>query len=204
MKPTVCYLLACSGLFFLNLFPVFHPFPATPDAPGTPDATEVTGESITLSWTPPSSDGGNPIQYYILEKREKKTVRFYKVITKKPIVECAHKVPNLTEDMEYEFRVLAVNDAGAGAPSNVSLPIRAADPKDIPCASSVVCVSDSTNTSISLEWTRPADDGGMEVLGYVLEMAKGDKEEWKRVNETELIPETHYTVTGLETEAMYR
>lgn len=175
---------------------------ATPDAPGTPDATEVTGESITLSWAPPTSDGGNPIQYYIVEKREKKTIRFYKVITKKPIIECAHKVLHLTEDMEYEFRVMAVNDAGVGAPSNISMPIKAAEPKDIPCAPSVVCVSDSTNTSISLEWSKPADDGGMEILGYIIEMVKGKETEWKRVNE-ELAPETHYVVAGLETGSEY-
>uniref|UniRef100_A0A3B4TGW9 Titin n=1 Tax=Seriola dumerili TaxID=41447 RepID=A0A3B4TGW9_SERDU len=138
-----------------------------------------------------------------MEKREKKTVRFYKVITKKPIVECAHKVLHLTEDMEYEFRVMAVNDAGVGAPSNISMPIKAAEPKDIPCAPSVVCVSDSTNTSISLEWSRPADDGGMDILGYIIEMVKGEETEWKRVNE-ELVAETHYVAAGLETGAEYK
>lgn len=163
----------------------------------------MTGESITLSWAPPTSDGGNPIQYYILEKREKKTLRFYKVISKKPIVECAHKVLHLTEDMEYEFRVMAVNDAGVGTPSNISLPIKAAEPKDIPCAPSVIHVSDSTNTSISLEWTRPADDGGMDILGYIVEMVKGDETEWKRVNE-QLVAETNYVVTGLQTGNEYK
>lgn len=176
---------------------------ATPDAPGTPDATEVSGESITLSWNPPTCDGGNPIKYYILEKREKKTLRFYKVISKKPITECGHKVTNLTEDIEYEFRVMAVNDAGIGAPSNISIPIKAAEPKDIPCAPSVVCVSDSTNNSISLEWTKPVDDGGMEILGYIIEMMKGEEAEWKRVNE-EAVAETHYKVTGLQTGAEYK
>uniref|UniRef100_A0A3Q4I3S0 Titin n=1 Tax=Neolamprologus brichardi TaxID=32507 RepID=A0A3Q4I3S0_NEOBR len=112
-------------------------------------------------------------------------------------------VINLTEDMEYEFRVMAVNDAGVGTPSNISLPIKAAEPKDIPCAPSVVCVSDSTSTSISLEWTKPADDGGMEILGYIIEMVKGEEVEWKRVNE-ELVTETNYVVTGLQTGAEYK
>lgn len=124
------------------------------------------------------------------------------MISKKPIVECAHKVLHLTEDMEYEFRVMAVNDAGVGAPSNISMPIKAAEPKDIPCAPSVICVSDSTNTSISLEWTKPADDGGMEILGYVIEMVKGDETEWQRVNE-QLVVDTYHTVTGLQTGAEY-
>ncbi|XP_061656401.1 titin-like isoform X2 [Syngnathoides biaculeatus] len=175
----------------------------TPNSPGTPDATEITGESITLAWTPPTFDGGNPIHFYILEKREKKTVRFYKVLSKKPITECAHKVINLTEDMEYEFRVMAVNDAGVGAPSNISLPIKAVEPKDIPCAPSVVCVSDSTGDSISLEWTKPADDGGSDILGYIVEMVKNDETDWNRVN-TELVPETEYKVTGLHTGVEYK
>uniref|UniRef100_A0A3P8WET1 Titin n=1 Tax=Cynoglossus semilaevis TaxID=244447 RepID=A0A3P8WET1_CYNSE len=121
----------------------------------------------------------------------------------KPIVECAHKVLHLTEDMEYEFRVMAVNDAGVGTPSNISLPIKAAEPKDIPCAPSVVCVSDSSNSSISLEWSRPAEDGGMEILGYIIEMVTGDETEWKRVN-PELVPVTNYTVMGLQTGVQYR
>uniref|UniRef100_A0A8C5DTH0 Titin n=1 Tax=Gouania willdenowi TaxID=441366 RepID=A0A8C5DTH0_GOUWI len=121
-------------------------------------------------------------------------------MTKKPIIECAHKVLNLTNDMEYEFRVMAVNDAGVGTLSNISIPIKASEPKDIPCAPSVVCVSDSTNTSISLEWSKPADDGGMEILGYNVEMAKG--EEWQRVNK-ELLVGTNYTVKGLQTGAEY-
>lgn len=199
----VCNVLYVYKYLVLTFFFHYYFSLATPDAPGTPVATEVTGESITLSWEPPTSDGGNPVQYYIVEKREKKTVRFYKVISKKPIVECAHKVLHLTEDTEYEFRVLAVNDAGVGTPSNISMPIKAAEPKDIPCAPSVICVSDSTRTSISLEWTKPADDGGMEILGYIVEMQKGEEEEWKRVNE-QLVSETFYVVTGLETEAEYK
>uniref|UniRef100_A0A3B4WLL4 Titin n=1 Tax=Seriola lalandi dorsalis TaxID=1841481 RepID=A0A3B4WLL4_SERLL len=86
---------------------------------------------------------------------------------------------------------------------NISMPIKAAEPKDIPCAPSVVCVSDSTNTSISLEWSRPADDGGMDILGYIIEMVKGEETEWKRVNE-ELVAETHYVAAGLETGAEYK
>lgn len=110
---------------------------------------------------------------------------------------------HLTENIEYEFRVMAVNDAGVGAPSNISMPIKAAEPKDIPCAPSVICVSDSTNTSISLEWTKPVDDGGLEILGYIIEMVQGEETEWKRINE-ELVTETNHVVTGLDTGAEYK
>uniref|UniRef100_A0A3Q0SN39 Titin n=1 Tax=Amphilophus citrinellus TaxID=61819 RepID=A0A3Q0SN39_AMPCI len=106
---------------------------APSDTPGEPVGpitfSNISEGKCTVSWNPPENDGCSEISHYIVEKRET-------VITKKPIVECAHRVHNLTEDMEYEFRVMAVNDAGVGAPSNISLPIKAAEPKDIPCAPS--------------------------------------------------------------------
>uniref|UniRef100_A0A672I8L5 Immunoglobulin superfamily member 22 n=1 Tax=Salarias fasciatus TaxID=181472 RepID=A0A672I8L5_SALFA len=52
----------------------------------------------------------------------------------------------------------------------------------------------------NLEWTKPVDDGGSDILGYIVEVAKG--EEWERVNE-ELAVETSYTATGLKTGAEY-
>uniref|UniRef100_A0A3B3C380 Titin n=1 Tax=Oryzias melastigma TaxID=30732 RepID=A0A3B3C380_ORYME len=157
---------------------------------------------------------------YIIEDLSEKTSYFFRVSaenengigdpceTRDPVKATetpgpVKEVTNLTEDIEYEFRVMAVNDAGIGAPSNISIPIKAAEPKDIPCAPSVVCVSDSTNNSISLEWTKPVDDGGMEILGYIIEMMKGEEAEWKRVNE-EAVAETHYKVTGLQTGAEYK
>lgn len=39
------------------------------------------------------------------------------------------KVENLSENVEYEFRVFSENEAGIGDPSSASLPAVAADPK---------------------------------------------------------------------------
>lgn len=124
-------------------------------------------------------------------------------MTRKPITEAAHRVTHLTENVEYEFRVYAVNDAGVGAPSNISMPIKCAEPTEEPDGPSVVNVTDTTNTSVSLEWTRPGYDGGMEVHGYIIEVCKGAEKEWHRVNEV-LCPVTKYTATGLETGAEYK
>lgn len=41
-----------------------------PGAPGTPKCSAYTPDSITLEWTPPKKDGGNPIKGYQVEKRE--------------------------------------------------------------------------------------------------------------------------------------
>lgn len=103
---------------------------------------------------------------------------------------------------------MAVNDAGIGAPSNTSMPIKCCEPTETPDAPSIVNVFDSTSTSISLEWTKPAWDGGMEIHGYIIEMTKGtveeeEEEKWERLNE-DLCTETKYVATGLASDVDYK
>uniref|UniRef100_A0A8C1WA28 Titin n=1 Tax=Cyprinus carpio TaxID=7962 RepID=A0A8C1WA28_CYPCA len=199
------YTLTLDNTFFRKSFHIQVITLGPPSKPVGPiRLDEVRAEkSITINWAPPTHDGGNPVKYYIVERREKKTGRWLKVLTRKPIVEAAHRVTHLTENVEYEFRVYAVNDAGIGAPSNISMPIKCAEPTEEPDAPSIVNVTDTTNTSVSMEWTRPASDGGMEIHGYIIEMRKGSEEEWHRVNE-DLCAVTKYNVTGLETGAEYK
>lgn len=49
---------------------MIHFWTDTPGAPGTPKCSAYTPDSITLEWTPPKKDGGNPIKGYQVEKRE--------------------------------------------------------------------------------------------------------------------------------------
>lgn len=113
---------------------------AVPDAPGTPDATHVTGSSITLCWNRPRSDGGNEIKQYILERREKKSLRWVKVSSKRAITELRHRVTNLTEGNEYEFRVMAENGAGVGPASSTSRLFKCREPTSTPSAPTVIKV----------------------------------------------------------------
>uniref|UniRef100_A0A3Q3DIQ6 Fibronectin type-III domain-containing protein n=1 Tax=Hippocampus comes TaxID=109280 RepID=A0A3Q3DIQ6_HIPCM len=114
---------------------------AVPEAPGTPDSTHLTGNSITLCWTRPRSDGGNEIKHYILERREKKSLRWVKVSAKRPITELRHRVTHLTEGNEYEFRVMAENGAGVGPASGTSRLFKCREPTSSPSAPTVIKVS---------------------------------------------------------------
>ena len=42
-----------------------------PGAPGRPIVDDVDADSVTLSWTKPRDDGGNPVKGYVIEMREK-------------------------------------------------------------------------------------------------------------------------------------
>ncbi len=52
-----------------------------PGTPGTPECAGTTEDSITLTWEPPSKDGGRPVTGYIVEKKEKGTKRWVKYVS---------------------------------------------------------------------------------------------------------------------------
>lgn len=66
----------------------------TPGPPGQPEAIAATDDSITLQWSRPISDGGSPIQGYVLEKKEEGTSNW---------VKCAYGTIN---DIQYKVILL--------------------------------------------------------------------------------------------------
>ena len=84
-----------------------------PDAPDRPDITNVDRNEISISWSPPESDGGSRITSYIVEKRDTSSTRWTKA-TKQTVTETELTIKDLLEGNEYEFRVAAVNKAGMG------------------------------------------------------------------------------------------
>lgn len=63
-----------------------------------------------------------------------------------------------------------------------------------------LCVSDSTNSSISLRWTPP--DQGDEPSGYILEVRSEDAKEWMKTTKIP-IAGTSFTMGGLQERMKY-
>ncbi|XP_065089532.1 twitchin isoform X13 [Ochlerotatus camptorhynchus] len=86
-----------------------------PDKPRNLTVDQVGLDHVTLSWLPPSWDGGASITNYIVEKREVPlstwiragTTRFNQLI-----------IPHLSPGHQYEFRVFAENVYGRSDPSD--------------------------------------------------------------------------------------
>ncbi|PSN48991.1 hypothetical protein C0J52_03867 [Blattella germanica] len=91
-----------------------------PTQPGTPEITDYDNESVDLKWTKPKSDGGAPIEKYIIEKKDRFKPDWEKAIDV-PGDQLEAKVPDLKERAEYQFRVIAINKAG---PSPASEPTK--------------------------------------------------------------------------------
>nr|XP_057911821.1 immunoglobulin-like and fibronectin type III domain-containing protein 1 [Doryrhamphus excisus] len=86
--------------------------------PGAPKVVSASKTCITLMWTPPEDDRGVPIIGYQLEKRKKDTNQWIPLnAVNAPIEDVNYTVKDVTEGAEYEFRVLAINESGAGDPS---------------------------------------------------------------------------------------
>lgn len=90
-----------------------------PGKPGKPVATDWDKHHIDLKWPAPSSDGGDPITSYIIEKKDKYSAKWQKAVEIEGD-KCEGRVPDLMNGMDYQFRVKAVNKAGPGKPSDAS------------------------------------------------------------------------------------
>ena len=113
----------------MYLFYVFLPPPPTdePDAPSTPVVEGVDKNSAKISWNPPGNDGGSPVTGYIVEVKDPETGKWNKS-NNYPVKGTSYDVPNLEEGKEYQFRVIAENEAGPGKPSRGSDAVIAKDP----------------------------------------------------------------------------
>lgn len=107
--------------------------------PGAPQNVKVIDwgrNFVTLEFNPPESDGGVPIEKYLIEKKEvhnSKYTRGTEMILGKlkdgeerPNV-FQVKVPDLIEGSRYQFQIKAVNKAGAGPPSSPTHPVECKD-----------------------------------------------------------------------------
>ncbi|ELT96018.1 hypothetical protein CAPTEDRAFT_139703, partial [Capitella teleta] len=100
------------------------------DKPGKPDAPEITTtteKSVSLSWKPPSEDGGAEIFNYVIEYRVDGGFKWVKA-NKDTVAETQYTVKSLKKDTNYEFRVSAENKAGVGPASDPTSPVK---PKEI-------------------------------------------------------------------------
>lgn len=178
---------------------------AYPGPPSAPKVVSAFKDCINLSWSPPANTGGTNILGYNLEKRKKGSNLWGPVNPPEEMIKAkGFAVKDVVEGMEYEFRVSAINNSGAGEFSTPSEFVFARDPKKPPGKVIDFKVTDSTYTTLSLSWTKPKDIEGVEdeAKGYFVEIRPAENTEWDRCN-TNAITMTSYTVKGLKSLAMY-
>lgn len=88
----------------------------------------VTKKNITLTWSDPVDNGGSDIIGYEVLRKDAKMKLFRQPIE---MASCKCDIQGLLAGEEYDFRVIARNKYGDGAPSDLG-PILAEDPKGKP------------------------------------------------------------------------
>ena len=197
-KPSLDSCLVLAAILFyciqLSLCCIFS------DPPGQPQNLHIENlkkTGCTLVWEPPTSDGGSPITGYYVEKSAGFSSRWIKV-NRDPLSTTSVTYKDLVEGSEYEYRVFAENEAGAGKPSDTTGMFVAKDPYGKPGKPSQPCVDEITAESAVLSWSPPTTDGASGITNYKLEMKQAGDLRWKELNRGTAITATTYTVTGLK------
>lgn len=123
-KATTKTYVSC---FFMDFDCIY--FLAKPSAPESPlEASDITGESLTLKWEPSKKDGGSPITGYVIEMRETWKSKCRPCGKTQPD-DLTFKVAGLKDGDEYFFRVCAENVAGQSEFLEIKKPVKVETPK---------------------------------------------------------------------------
>lgn len=87
--------------------------------PGKPEIIDYDNRMVQLQWEPPKSDGGAPIEKYIVQKKDKFSPEWEKIAESKG-AEPTARVEPLVEGTEMQFRIIAINKGGASEPSDAT------------------------------------------------------------------------------------
>ena len=150
---------------------------------------------MTLLWEPPQYDGGSSIKGYYIEKCSGYSSRWIKV-NRDPIDVTTKTFTDLVEGSDYEYRVLAENEAGISKPSETTGVFKAKDPYEKPGKPGQPEVKAITKNSATITWQPPSSDGGAKITNYILEMHEVSEVKWKTVNRD--LADTTFTVKGLK------
>ncbi|GAA6111175.1 roundabout homolog 3 isoform X2 [Tachysurus ichikawai] len=105
--------------------PVSEPY-QLPGPPHKPVVTDVTRNSVTLTWQPNAHEGGSAVTSYIIEAFSQSAGNTWQTVADLVRLE-KHTVTGLFPNTIYLFIIRAVNAYGLSDPSPISEPVRTQD-----------------------------------------------------------------------------
>ena len=157
---------------------------------------------MRVNWKEPADNGGSPITGYIVEMRDSENKIWDEVASVTPY-ELSSLITKLVRGTRYLFRVSAVNKYGTSEPTEISEPVEAKYPFNVPNPPINVAAKDVTESSCLITFDPPTSDGGSPVTGYYIERKQTSTSRWLRVTRepiSSLSYRSNDLVEGLEYE----
>lgn len=149
---------------------------------------------VRVSWNPPASDGGAAISEYRVERlvdAETADTEIWEAVA--TTAELQLTVPGNAIGAVHQFRVVAINAAGEGLPSEPRSTAAVGAPAAPAAVSAATTPAEGvTPQAVRLEWEPPTSSGGSPIVAYRVERLTPEVG-WEAVGET---PELIFTVNG--------
>uniref|UniRef100_A0A671S2H1 Uncharacterized protein n=1 Tax=Sinocyclocheilus anshuiensis TaxID=1608454 RepID=A0A671S2H1_9TELE len=150
-----------TGEAFINLDVI-----DVPDAPQKVMVGVVNRFGATVSWEPPLFDGGSEITSYIIELRDRTSVKWEPVMVV--------KAEDLVAKVSVKHSILSPITERPSPPLNFNY-------------------TNQTKDSVQLSWETPISNGGSMITGYIIEKCEDGSDKWLRCN-ARLCPDLYYRV----------
>ncbi|XP_072548583.1 myomesin-3 [Salminus brasiliensis] len=175
-----------------------------PSPPSGISLLHCSGSEMVIGWRAPANQGGEAVQGYYLDQRDK-SQSVWREVNSKPVKERVYTVSALLEGRYYQFRAFAANLIGLSkpsAPSEAFLCERWTMPE--PGCPYDLELREVRRESLVVMWAEPLYQGQSQVIGYVVEISQGEEsEDWTAVTQ-ELVTDKHLRISGLQAGQTYR
>lgn len=132
--------------------------------------TTVPGDgTVTLGWTAPTENGGAAVTGYRVETSTDGGDEWHTAIADTGSDATTATVDGLINGVDVQFRVIALNDAGAGEPSDE----QTSTPRTVAGQTTITSVT-AGNHSLTVDFAAPTDNGGSGITGYEYSLDGGD------------------------------